>query len=144
MMNKIIQSLPNISETIIPDGCYNLSRNENFLKPEIDFDFELNLNKYTSTIKFKEILAEKFFVEPYQIIFGTGSNDILRMCVNYCCGENKIIQIMKKMNYPFQYLIKTTGAKLSYESGESKFIVNPNNPTGEFVNKYIGDFDYDT
>ena len=140
-MNNNLIELDVLRET--PRGGVDLSRNENFVKrilPPLQPD--LCPSKYPSSEELKFALADKHSVDVGQIILGNGITDLLHVCARACINQGDIVDVGLATYLPACYIFKQAGAIISpYPSGSIRFLVNPNNPTGEFTDPHCYNLD---
>jgi len=123
----------------------DLSRNQShIIKSEFFSQFLfMEERKYPSDVRIKKQLSKIHDKEPDQIIIGNGSSDILDILARAFLCDGKIVKFQMPSYAPIKTIIERTGAKVSHCIGSVKFIVNPNNPTGEFCNPQSTNYDYD-
>lgn len=130
-MNQFLDCVSLLPESGLPAGAIDLSRNENFRGRHMRFD-DIKLNRYPSQMELKAILANHNSVTPEQITIGNGATDLLSVCARASLRSGRCAQIKDRTYNAIYNIVRKTGAATSNNFGDVLFLVNPNNPTGEF------------
>jgi histidinol-phosphate aminotransferase len=140
-VNNHLKELPLFKETP-GDGLVCMSRNENFAPPPYPSAPQGHLSVYPSNEKFRNLLAGINKVDPSQIILGAGGTGVLEICARAAFVGQGGVGVVDYNSYgPIENIIKLAGGDVRYAEStpvdgdyRARFIVNPNNPTGEFRN----------
>jgi histidinol-phosphate aminotransferase len=143
-MNKFLDGLPILTESGV--NGYDLSRNQNHVERKtnvLDIPKYYDERNYPSEIPLRMELARIYGVHIDQVIIGNGSTDILNVCARACLSHGKFAMFETPSYMPIKQIIEKTGATHSEIAGDVRFIVNPNNPTGEFYSPSEQSYDYE-
>lgn len=136
------------------DGIAQVSLDAN----ENPFGFGLNRYPDASLSKLKKAFGDWREVEPNQIIFGNGSDELIDLLIRafcepgqdsilsfsptfsmygVCANVNNVEYLDKPLNEEFQINLEALEPELERENLKIIFICSPNNPTGTTIPKNI-------
>jgi threonine-phosphate decarboxylase len=124
------------------DDIIDLSSNINFLKPNIDIDFNtLDISAYPTYDTLYNAIALNYGIDTKQLeLFNGGSNAIftlfrhldLEKCTIYSPAYLEYKKAVKKMNYKLHSINRFTNINDEVENNSLVIFVNPSTPDGKF------------
>lgn len=126
------------------DEIIDLSSNINFIKPQINLDFNtLDISTYPTYNKLYEAIADNYNINTNQLeLFNGGSSAIftlfkhlnLSACTIYSPAYLEYKKAAMKFNYKLHLINRLEALNEEVEKGSLVIFVNPSTPDGAFYN----------